>query len=106
MEATASSGKRFTGIRGSGRVFEVTARHGTARTGRWTTVGGGRATPAAPFAGAPRPPAPAFAALLLSETPIDAARPTMLDRGSIYRPRPGDAALAIPADAAKPSTLP
>jgi len=87
-------------------VFEVTARHGTARTGRWTTVGGALATPDVLFAVTPRHPAPAFADLLLSETPLDDARPTFLDRGSIYRPRTGDAALAIPADAAKPSTLP
>lgn len=87
-------------------MFEVVARAGIARRGAWTLVGRTLATPNVLFAVTPRHPAPAFADILLSEAPLEDERPTFVDRGSIYRPRTADAPLAIPADAARPASLP
>jgi len=87
-------------------VFEVLARSGMARAGTWTVAGRPVGTPNVAFAVTRRHAAPAFADLLLSETPLADVRPTFLDRGSIFRSRPGEGPLAIPPDAAKPSSLP
>jgi len=86
-------------------VLEVHARSGIARTAEWTVVGRAVEIPNVLFAVTPRHPAPAFGDLLLSASPLDDARPTFVDRGSIFRPLPADAPLSIPADAARPSVL-
>lgn len=89
-----------------GRVLEIRARHGLARSVTWTVGERPVRTPNVLFAVTSRHPAPDVADILLSETPLADERPTFLDRGSIFRPRPGDGPLAIPPDAAKPASLP
>ncbi len=99
------SAKRFRRPGGCGRVFEVHARFGMARVGMWTVEGRAVRTPNVLFAATPRHPAPPFGDLLLGESPIPNERLVVVDQGSLYRPRPAGGDLAIPADAARPSTL-
>ena len=87
-------------------VLEVVARSGAARASVWTAVGRRVETPNVLFAVTGRHPAPPFADLLLSASPLEDERPTFVDRGSIYRPLAAEVPLAIPADSAKPSVLP
>jgi archaeosine synthase len=77
-----------------------------ARNATWTVDGRAIETPAILFAVTPRHPAPPFARVLLSAEPLADERPTFVDRGSIFRPGTADAPLAIPADAARPASLP
>src|SRR3989304_342098 len=87
-------------------VLEVSARSGAPRTGVWTFAGRHVETPNVLFAVTGRHPAPPFADLLLSASPLEDERPTFVDRGSIYRPLAAEVPLAIHADSAKPSVLP
>lgn len=87
-------------------MFEVGARAGLARAGTWTVEGRAVPTPNVLFAVTPRHPTPPFGDLLLSETPSGDARPTVVDRGSVFRPHPPTAGLEIPPDSARPATLP
>src|SRR3972149_4063366 len=72
----------------------------------WPVGGRAIAPPAVAFTVTTRHPASTFADLLLSEAPLADSRPTFVDRGSIFRPRPAEGPLTIPPDAARPSALP
>ncbi len=87
-------------------MFEVSARHGMARTATWTLGDRALPTPNILFAATPRHMPPAYAEILLADASRDDPRPTFVDRGSIFRPRPPADDLSIPPDAARPSVLP
>jgi len=97
--------KGFTAHKWCGRVLEIRVRWGMAREAAWTTGARTIGTPNVLFAVTPRHPSLPFAEVLLSETPLNDPRPTVLDRGSVFRPRPGAGDLVIAPDAAKPSIL-
>ena len=87
-------------------MLEVRSRAGLARVATWTIGEIAVATPTILFVATPRHPVPPFAELVLRETPIAGGPPSIIDGGSIFRPRPVEGPLVIPPDAVKPMSLP
>jgi len=79
-------------------MLDVRSRCGAARIGIWSTDSLRLRLPEILFYASPRFPPPSFAEGLIASAELQDARPTVVDRGSVFLPREGPVDSSIPPD--------